>query len=188
MGVGAGFAIASALYEMNEAKKSSRKPKKVVCVQGDSAFGFGGMEIETAARYQLPIVFVVANNNGIYNGLDQASWNEMIADVDSTALPIVLPPVSLNPVNRYEKMMHAFDCPGYEITTPEELHDCMKKALSETSRPSLLHIHVESTSQRKTQVRACSFYRCQRSAFNQRRILKACKRNEGKCSLKLGFH
>lgn len=156
MGVGAGFAIAAALHEMNEAKKASSAPKKIVCIQGDSAFGFGGMEIETAARYQLPIVFVVANNNGIYNGLDQSSWNDMISDVDATTLPLVLPPVSLNPVNRYEKMMHAFDCPGYEITTPDELHDCLRTALNETSRPSLLHIRVESTSQRKAQVRLMS--------------------------------
>lgn len=154
MGVGTGFAIAAALHELCEAEKlSKKKPRKVVCIQGDSAFGFSGMEIETAARYNLPIVFIIANNNGIYNGLDESSWKEMLTDVESTARPLVIPPVSLHPANRYERMMHAFNCPGYNITTPEELHGSLKKALSETSRPSLLHVHVQSTSQRKAQVR-----------------------------------
>jgi hypothetical protein len=37
-------------------------------VQGDSAFGFSGMEIETAVRFHLPITVVIINNNGIYAG------------------------------------------------------------------------------------------------------------------------
>ncbi len=45
MGVGSGFAIASALY-----CRDNFPNKRVVCIQGDSAFGFGGMEIETAFR------------------------------------------------------------------------------------------------------------------------------------------
>ena len=45
MGVGSGFAIAAALY-----CRDNHPSKKVVCIQGDSAFGFGGMEIETAYR------------------------------------------------------------------------------------------------------------------------------------------
>ena len=61
MGVGLGFAIAAALVHPN---------RRVVCVEGDSAFGFSGMELETACRYKLPITFVIINNNGIYGGLD----------------------------------------------------------------------------------------------------------------------
>jgi len=44
--------------------------RRVVCVEGDSAFGFSGMELETACRYKLPIIFIIINNNGIYGGLD----------------------------------------------------------------------------------------------------------------------
>jgi oxalyl-CoA decarboxylase len=46
----------------------SRKP--VVAIEGDSAFGFSGMEIETVCRYHLPIVVAVFNNGGIYCGDD----------------------------------------------------------------------------------------------------------------------
>ena len=48
MGVGCGFAIAAAIVELNNVP-SRRAP--VVCIQGDSAFGFSGMEVETACRY-----------------------------------------------------------------------------------------------------------------------------------------
>ena len=50
MGVGSGFAIAAALQCRDHSPE-----KRVLCIQGDSAFGFGGMEIETAFRYDLII-------------------------------------------------------------------------------------------------------------------------------------
>ena len=61
MGVGPGFAIAAAVY-CRDHDPSSR----VICVEGDSAFGFSGMEIETMTRHKLPIIIVIFNNNGIY--------------------------------------------------------------------------------------------------------------------------
>jgi 2-hydroxyacyl-CoA lyase 1 len=51
MGVGTGFAIAAALY-----CRDYSPTKRVLCIQGDSAFGFSGMELETAYRYK-KIVF-----------------------------------------------------------------------------------------------------------------------------------
>lgn len=77
MGVGSGFAIAAAMY-----CRDYHPNKKVVCIQGDSAFGFGGMEIETAYRYNLPIIFVIFNNNGIYGGLDTESFNDLKSSGD----------------------------------------------------------------------------------------------------------
>lgn len=68
--VGPGFAIAAALY-----CRDYHPGKKVICVEGDSAFGFSGMEIETMIRYQLPIVIVIVNNGGIYGGFDQETYD-----------------------------------------------------------------------------------------------------------------
>lgn len=48
MGVGLGFALAAAIY-----CRDYHPNKRVVCVEGDSAFGFSGMEIETIARYSV---------------------------------------------------------------------------------------------------------------------------------------
>ncbi len=77
MGVGSGFAIAAALQCRDQTPE-----KRVVCIQGDSAFGFGGMEIETAFRYNLPIIFIIFNNNGIYGGLDQETFDSVTSEGD----------------------------------------------------------------------------------------------------------
>ena len=45
MGVGVGFAVAAGLWCQDHEPN-----KRVICVQGDSAFGFSGMEAETIAR------------------------------------------------------------------------------------------------------------------------------------------
>ena len=60
MGIGMGFAIAAAI----------ETGKPVLAVEGDSAFGFSGMEVETICRYNLPVCIVIFNNDGIYRGTD----------------------------------------------------------------------------------------------------------------------
>lgn len=77
--MGPGFAIAAALY-----CRDYHPGKKVICVEGDSAFGFSGMEIETMVRYNLPIVIVIVNNSGIYGGFEQEAFDAIRADSDVT--------------------------------------------------------------------------------------------------------
>jgi oxalyl-CoA decarboxylase len=60
MGIGMGFAVAAAVVT----------DKPVIAIEGDSAFGFSGMEVETICRYNLPICIIVFNNNGVYRGTD----------------------------------------------------------------------------------------------------------------------
>lgn len=82
MGVGPGFAIAAALYCRDKLPPG----KRVICVEGDSAFGFSSMEIETMVRYRLPIVVVVVNNGGIYGGFDQDTYDAIRSSGDDVAL------------------------------------------------------------------------------------------------------
>ena len=44
---------------------------RVVAIEGDSAFGFSGMDFSTACRFKLPVTVVIFNNGGIYNGIGQ---------------------------------------------------------------------------------------------------------------------
>ncbi|SVD47585.1 uncharacterized protein METZ01_LOCUS400439, partial [marine metagenome] len=60
MGIGMGQAIGAAV----------ETGCPVLAIEGDSAFGFSGMEVETICRYNLPICVVVFNNGGIYRGTD----------------------------------------------------------------------------------------------------------------------
>lgn len=79
--MGPGFAIAAAIYCRDE-----HPNKRVICVEGDSAFGFSAMEIETMFRYKLPIVIIIVNNNGIYSGLDAETYADMQQSDDADAM------------------------------------------------------------------------------------------------------
>uniref|UniRef100_A0A8B9L0X0 2-hydroxyacyl-CoA lyase 1 n=1 Tax=Astyanax mexicanus TaxID=7994 RepID=A0A8B9L0X0_ASTMX len=143
MGVGPGFAVAAAVLE-----KAQQTGKRVVCVEGDSAFGFSGMEVETMCRYKLPVIIIVINNNGIYSGVDAATWKEMEKMGDMTT---IAPPVTLLPEARYEQVMSAFGGRGYLVRTAEELRSALQQSLRDTDNPSLLNVLIDPASDRKQQ-------------------------------------
>jgi oxalyl-CoA decarboxylase len=122
MGVGMGYAIAAAV--------ESGKP--VVAVEGDSAFGFSGMELETICRYQLPIVTIVFNNGGVYKG-DEVNTHS------TDPAPTVLLQSS-----RYDKLIAAFGGTGYQADTPDELGHALLAALSD-GRPSVINAVIDPT-------------------------------------------
>ncbi|OBG26459.1 oxalyl-CoA decarboxylase [Mycobacterium sp. 852002-51057_SCH5723018] len=117
MGIGMGYAIAAAV-ETGE---------PVVAIEGDSAFGFSGMELETICRYRLPIVTVILNNGGVYRG-DEPSGS---ADPAPTALQA-----------RHEFMIKAFGGTGYRAETPEEVAAALRKALA-AGKPALIDCVID---------------------------------------------
>jgi 2-hydroxyacyl-CoA lyase 1 len=128
MGVGLGFAIAAAAVHPDH---------KVVAVEGDSAFGFSGMEVETACRYQLPITFIVINNNGIGGGVDE---------IDPARVPVSV----YTPRARYEKIIEAFGGRGFFVTRPAELGPALKEALADP-RPTIVNVMINPRADRKPQ-------------------------------------
>uniref|UniRef100_A0A8C5GNU9 2-hydroxyacyl-CoA lyase 1 n=1 Tax=Gouania willdenowi TaxID=441366 RepID=A0A8C5GNU9_GOUWI len=144
MGVGLGFAIAAAAVE-----KCENRGRRVVCVEGDSAFGFSGMEVETMCRYKLPVIIIVVNNNGIYSGMDPETWKEMAQMGDLTT---IAPPVSLLPEARYDEVMSAFGGRGFLVRTVTELRSALELSLSDWEKPCLLNVLIDPSSDRKKQV------------------------------------
>jgi oxalyl-CoA decarboxylase len=122
MGIGMGYAIAAAV--------ESGAP--VVAIEGDSAFGFSGMELETICRYQLPIVVVILNNGGVYKG-DGA--NTVSADPSPTTLMLHA---------RHDRMIEAFGGKGYQATTPAELTTALTEALA-SGGPALIDCLIDPT-------------------------------------------
>jgi oxalyl-CoA decarboxylase len=122
MGIGLGYAIAAAV--------ESGAP--VVAVQGDSAFGFSGMELETICRYRLPVVAVILNNGGVYKG---DGVNHVSSDPSPTTL-------MLNA--RHELLIEAFGGKGYHVTTPAELTAALTEALA-SGGPALIDCVIDPT-------------------------------------------
>lgn len=123
MGIGMGFAVAAAVV--------TKHP--VIAIEGDSAFGFSGMEVETICRYNLPVCVVVFNNNGIYRG----------TDVNASGGADVAPTVFVKNA-RYEMMMQAFGGVGVVASTPAELQKALSEAVA-SGRPTLINAIIDET-------------------------------------------
>lgn len=141
--VGPGFAIAAALYCRDHAPG-----KRVICVEGDSAFGFSGMELETMVRYNLPVVIVIVNNGGIYGGFDLETFDAMRSAGDVTQ---VTPPSALGVEVRYEQMMQMFGQKGHFVRSVPELKKAIAASLAQTAGPSVVNVVISPSSDRKPQ-------------------------------------
>lgn len=119
MGVGLGYAIAAAV----------ETGKPVVALEGDSAFGFDGMEMETICRYHLPITVVVVNNGGIYNGTDRE-----VADQPG--------PTMLDATARYEYMAKAFGGDSYFVSSYQEMKVVFEQAVA-SKRPNIINVQID---------------------------------------------
>jgi oxalyl-CoA decarboxylase len=120
MGIGMGSAVAAAI----------ETGKPVLCVEGDSAFGFSGMEVETICRYNLPVCIVIFNNDGIYRGTDQ---NKANSDPATTVFVKGA---------RYDKMMEAFGGVGVNATSPDELKRAVNAAM-DSGKPTLINAVID---------------------------------------------
>jgi oxalyl-CoA decarboxylase len=122
MGVGMGYCVAAAVVTQQQ----------VIAVEGDSAFGFSGMEVETLCRYHLPVCIVIMNNNGVYKGTDQDPTGRDPA------------PTVFVKNARYDKLMEAFGGVGVNATTPAELRKAMEEAMR-SKKPTLINAVIDET-------------------------------------------
>ncbi|EAB6030108.1 oxalyl-CoA decarboxylase [Salmonella enterica] len=123
MGIGMGFSIAASVVT----------GKQVIAIEGDSAFGFSGMEVETICRYQLPVCIVVFNNNGVYKGTDK----NLSGGTD-------LAPTVFVKNARYEMMMQAFGGVGIYVTTADDLNKAINEAIA-SGKPTLINAVIDET-------------------------------------------
>ncbi|WP_394073900.1 oxalyl-CoA decarboxylase [Xanthobacter albus] len=121
MGVGLGNAIGAAVTT----------GKQVLAIEGDSAFGFSGMEVETICRYGLPVTLVVLNNGGIYKGDDHNRSG------GSDPAPTVLDLKA-----RYDQVIEAFGGKGYHVETPDALAAALAEALA-SGKPALINAVID---------------------------------------------
>jgi oxalyl-CoA decarboxylase len=120
MGIGMGYSIAAAIETGNP----------VLAVEGDSAFGFSGMVVETICRYNLPVCVVVFNNDGIYRGTDR---NPAGSDPATTVFVKGA---------RYDRMIGAFGGVGVNATSPDELKRAVNEAM-DSGKPTLINAVID---------------------------------------------
>ncbi len=123
MGIGMGFCVGAAVVT----------GQPVIAIEGDSAFGFSGMEVETICRYNLPVCVVILNNNGVYRG----------TDINATGGADPAPTVFVKNA-RYELLMEAFGGVGVQAKTKAELRAGMEAAIR-SGRPTLINAIIDET-------------------------------------------
>ena len=124
MGMGMGSAIGAAVST----------GKQVVAVEGDSAFGFSGMDFSTICRFKLPVTVIVLNNGGIYNGVG--------VPMDQTTDPA---PTTLDINARYDKLGEAFGAQTYYVQTPDELTKALTESIA-SKKPCLINVQLAADS------------------------------------------
>ena len=109
VGHGIGMAIGAQL---------ARPGKQVVVVIGDGGLGIGGLDIETALRYELPIVTVLWNNS---------SWGPSFEEMPM--LKGRTDPFDMLPNQRYDRMFEVMGCHGEHVERPDEFRPALERAL-----------------------------------------------------------
>ena len=119
LGSGLGYAIGA---------KLARPERQVVALVGDGAFGFSGMELDTLARFKIPVV-IVMGNNGIWalekHPMESLYGYSVAAD--------------LRPGTRYDQVAEALGCQGALVERPAQLRGALEAAFR-SRRPTLINV------------------------------------------------
>ena len=107
--------------------------KKVVAVEGDSAFGFSGMDFSTITRFNLPVTVVIFNNGGIYNhiGVNPSTNPSIDKDPAPTTLEF----------DRYDYFGEVFNCGHAYVTTTDELKTALEAAIA-SGKPNIINVQL----------------------------------------------
>ena len=108
--------------------------KSVVAIEGDSAFGFSGMDFSTICRFKLPVCVCVFNNGGIYNGIGKP--------LDNTSDPA---PTTLDVNARYDRLGDAFGAKSYYVTNPAEFASALTEAIA-SKAPAIIDVQLAADS------------------------------------------
>ena len=113
------------------AAKVARPDSRVFCITGDGAFGFNAMELDTAVRHKLKVVFLVGNDAAW--GIDK---NLQLGLYGKAVITDLVP-------SRYDILAQGLGAYGELVERPEELAPALERALA-VDGPALLNISVQS--------------------------------------------
>jgi len=112
MGIGIPFGIGA---------KVAAPDKPVVVLSGDGAFGWNGMDMDSAIRHDLPIVVVMSNNGGFTSTHTGGSIGRDLGH------------------QRYDRIVEALGGHGEFVEQPEEIRPAIERALA-AGKPALVNV------------------------------------------------
>jgi len=108
----------SAAVQLGSGPQAPYKGAPVIGITGDAGFAYSGMEVETMAKYRMPVVMIVYNNN---------AWGIM-----SQGKPIHMYLFQEN--LRYDKIGEALGARGEHVTRPEEFRPALERSYQIAAR------------------------------------------------------
>lgn len=123
VGHGVGMAIGAQL---------GRPGKQVVALIGDGGIGIGGFDLETAARYNLPIICILWNNSSWGPSFDQMPL------LKGKTEPFDI----LN--TRYDRIFAEMGCHGEHVEKADDFIPALKRALA-SGKPSVINVVADKT-------------------------------------------
>ena len=101
--------------------KVAKPEAQVLVLHGDGSFGLNAMELDTAARHQLPVITVISLNGG---------W---------TADPERNKPGRDLGYTRFDRMAEALGCYGEHVETPDGIRPALERA-AEAGVPAVVNV------------------------------------------------
>ncbi len=106
----------------------ARPGAQVVVVVGDGGLGIGGFDMETAARYKLPVICVLWNNS---------SWGPSFE-----MMPLLkgrTEPFDMLPKIRYDRIFEELGCHGEYAEEPDQILPALERAFK-SGKPALVNV------------------------------------------------
>ena len=138
VGHGIGMAIGAAFADPGAYKRP------VVVFMGDSGQGLAGYDVETAARYKLPIVYIVTNNNGWFTGMKYLYYGKNWEAMGKQDQPLMW---EFLPDLRYDKIGELMGCHGEHVAEPGQIRPAMERAFkaAEGGKPAVVNVIMDGS-------------------------------------------
>jgi acetolactate synthase-1/2/3 large subunit len=111
----------------------ARPGKQILVMMGDGGIGIGGMDVETAVRYKLPVVFLVNNNSTWMAGCFDMYFRSYLGEENNW---------NITPGVRYDKMFEATGCYGENVEKPEEIRPALERAFK-SGKPAVVNVMID---------------------------------------------
>ena len=110
--------------------KLAAPQQRVICITGDGGFGYSYSDLETAARYNIPVIILVLNNRmlGFQKHYEQTIYGKAI-ECDFTDI-------------NFGQLAEVLNCTGVRIETPAEIQPALKTAIK-TNVPSVIDVIID---------------------------------------------
>jgi acetolactate synthase-1/2/3 large subunit len=106
----------------------ARPGKQVVTVIGDGGIGIGGWDMETAAKYGIPLVAVLWNNSSWGPSFEQMPLLKGRTD-----------PFDMLQGIRYDKIFAELGCHGEHVETPDQIVPALRRAFA-SGKPAVINV------------------------------------------------